>query len=406
MKNIWYISKYASPVKYGFGSRHFFLAKEFCKKGFKTIIISSDSNHLINFPQFEKRYNTETVEGVKTIWIKTKKYKSNSSFSRVLSWLDFEWKLFMLPQKKLDKPDYIIVSSLSLLTIINGVYLKKKYRAKLIFEIRDIWPLTLTEVDKINKHHPLIILLSLIEKFGIKNSDIIVGTMPNLSEHVNETLGINKKVYFIPQGLDESALSNPEEISENFINEFIPQNKFIIGYAGSIGKSNALDTFFDAAEKIKSEKEIYFVILGDGPLKKIFVDKYKHLNNLIFIPKVGKQQVQSVLKHFDVLYDSVLNSKLYNYGLSRNKWIDYMYAEKPIIASYEGFRSMLNEAHSGFFIEPENTQKLIETILQIKNMTKIERNDLGIKGKKWLIENRKFEKLATEYLNIIVNLNS
>lgn len=401
--NIWYISKYASPLKYGFASRHFYLSKEFVRKGNNATIISSDSNHLVNFPDFKRTYNQENIDGVDTWFIRTKKYDGANSVSRILSWFDFEWKLLKWNKKDLDHPDVIIVSSLSIFSILSGLIFRRKYGAKLVFEVRDIWPLTITEVSGTSNFHPFILLLSWIEKLGYKKSDIVVGTMPNLKEHVNEVLHEEREVYCIPQGVDVELYQNPEKLSEDYINNYIPKDKFIVGYAGTIGKSNALNTLVNAAEKMKDNDEIHFLLVGDGDYRENLIKRSSGLNNITFAPKVKKTQVQSVIQYCDVLYDSVIDSKLYDYGLSRNKWIDYMFAGKPMLVSFEGFKSMINEAGNGYFVKPENEKELMDRIIELYHMPNEKLIELGQKGKEWLLENRTFDKLAEKYLNIIKN---
>ncbi len=401
--NIWYISKYASPLKYGFATRHFYLSKEFEKKGINTTIISSDSNHLVNFPNFTQTYNQENIDGVETWFIRTKKYYGAHSFGRILSWFDFEWKLLKWSKKDLDTPDVIIVSSLSIFTIVSGLILRKKYGVKLIFEVRDIWPLTITEVAGTSNYHPFILLLSRIEKLGYRKSDIVVGTMPNLKEHVNNLLNVEKEVYCIPQGVDIELYQNPEKLSEEYIQKYIPKDKFIVGYAGTIGKSNALDTIVDVAEKLKDNEKIHFLLVGDGDYREELMERSSGIENLTFAPKVKKAQVQSVIQYCDVLYDSVIDSKLYDYGLSRNKWIDYMFAGKPMLVSFKGFKSMINEAENGYFVKPENTEELMEKIKELYHLPSKELMEMGQRGKDWLLENRTFDKLAEKYLKILKN---
>lgn len=401
--NIWYISKYASPIKYGFASRHFYLSKEFEKQGHSTTIISSDSNHLVNFPDFEKIYNQENIDGVDTWFIKTKKYNGANSFSRILSWFDFEWKLLKWEKNKLTKPDVIIISSLSIFTILSGLILRRKFRAKLVFEVRDIWPLTIIEVAGTSTFHPFILLLSWIEKLGYRKSDIVVGTMPNLKEHVKNILSYDREVYCIPQGVDIKLYEDPEKLNDEYKNKFIPKDKFIIGYAGTIGKSNALDTLVNVADELKDNNKIHFLLVGDGDYRVELMERSSHLSNITFAPKVKKAQVQSVIQYCDVLYDSVIASKLYDYGLSRNKWIDYMYAGKPMLVSFRGFKSMINEAGNGYFVQPENEEELINKIIELHHLPSEGLNELGQRGRKWLLENRTFEKLSVQYLNIIKN---
>ena len=205
MKKIWYISKYASIPTAGSsgpGERGFRLMQELAKRGFCVSIFTSDSNPISGVVASKKLYAQEYVTNVRVLKIKTLKYYGAKSILRILSWVDFELKLFLMPKSKFGKPDVIIVSSLSLLTILNGIVLKYFFKCRLVFEIRDIWPLTLIEEGGFNKYNPFILFLGLIERWGYKFSDVIVGTMPNLGEHVENVLGYKRDVFCIPMGFD------------------------------------------------------------------------------------------------------------------------------------------------------------------------------------------------------------
>jgi len=401
-KCIWYISKYvATPTSYNSGGRGYFLMKEIAKLGYTSIIITSDSNQLIKAPVLNKRYYYQNNDNFQIIWIKTIKYKIAKSFRRILSWIDFELKLFLMRKKELPKPDAIIVSSLSLLTILNGLLLRSVYHCRLIFEIRDIWPLTIIEEGGFKKNNPFVKFLSWIEKIGYKYSDIIVGTMPNLKEHVINVLGYEKNVSCIPMGVDLSLVNNQLQISEKYITEYIPKNRFIVAYAGTIGITNALDTFFECAKIMQDETNIHFLIVGEGDLLPYYQKKYLNLKNLTFAPKVPKQMVQSILKQCDLLYFSVHKSKVYRYGQSLNKIIDYMVAGKPIIASYTGYPSMINEACCGTYVEAKNINALKNEIIRYYKMPEEELKEIGQRGREWILNNRNYSKLAQEYLSII-----
>lgn len=401
-KCVWYISKYvATPSSSNFGGRGYFLMKEIARLGYTSIIITSDSNHLNEVPLLKKRYQYQKYGNFQIIWIKTIKYRGAKSFRRILSWLDFEIKLFLMRKKNLPKPDAIIISSLSLLTILNGLILRSLYHCRLIFEIRDIWPLTLIEEGGFKKNNPFIKFLSWIEKIGYKYTDIIVGTMPNLKEHVKNVLGYEKKVSCIPMGVDLSSIDNQLQISEKYINKYIPKNKFIVAYAGTVGITNALDTFFECAKIMQDKTDIHFLLVGKGDLLSSYQKNYSNLKNLTFAPKVPKQMVQSILTKCDLLYLSANNSKIWDYGQSLNKVIDYMVVGKPIIASYNGYPSMINEACCGTFIAAKNINALKDEIIRYYKMPKEELNQIGQRGREWILNNRNYSKLAQEYISII-----
>lgn len=401
-KTIWYISKYiAPPTAAKVGARGFFLLEEFVKNGCRAILFTSDSNHLVSPPLFNQKSFHETVENVEVYWLKTFKYDSARSLRRMISWLDFEWQLFCLSKKNISKPDIIIASSLSLLSILNGLRLKKKYKCKLVFEVRDIWPMVLTEAGKISPWNPFVLFLGWVEKLGYKRSDVIVGTMPNLSEHVKNVLGVEKAVHCIPQGVPPTLLKPASPLPETFINSFIPKNKFIVCHAGSIGADNALETLMTCAFKLQNNKDIHFLIVGEGYLKKKFQEETKELENITFAPRIEKDQVQSLLSHVEVVYFASHPSPIWRFGQSLNKVVDYMYSGKPIIASYSGYPSMINEADCGVFVPAGDVDSLVKEIERFSQMPEEERNKIGKRGRDWLLQNRTYSKLAKDYLDIL-----
>lgn len=398
------ISKYASPPNYSkMPARLFVLAKEFIKLGHNATLITSDSNHFSDYPKTNEIYNFETVENVPLYWLQTKKYIKTASIDRVLSWFDFERKLFKMDLNKIEKPDVVLVSSLSIFSIIYGYYLKKKFNAFLIFEIRDIWPLTMTEEGGFSKWHPLVLLIGFIEKFGYKKADLIVGTMPKLDLHVKNILGYEKPFYCSPLGFD--PVNYQEEVDNNnpFDNVF-PKDKVIVGYAGSMGITNALEPFIETIKLLKDNDKIHFMLVGSGDLKDIFQEELKDCTNVTFLPRIGQNEVKYFLQKCDILYLSTKDSKVWDYGQSMNKVVEYMLASKPIIASYTGYPSMINEANCGYFENTSNAKELKDKILSIVNMSEQERKNLGVNGKKWIYENRQYSNLAKQYINKIEEL--
>ena len=81
---------------------------------------------------------------------------------------------YLLFLKRAYLPDILVVSSLSFFTILNGLLFKFFFKVPLVFEIRDIWPLTLTAEGGYKNKNPLIMLMSFIEKIGYKYSDLII----------------------------------------------------------------------------------------------------------------------------------------------------------------------------------------------------------------------------------------
>lgn len=401
---VWYISKYIRPsTPDSVGARGFMIMNELAEKGYKILVITSDSNHIAAsyLPNLKSSYFVDQVNKMQICWIRVLKYKGAKSFRRILSWLHFEWRLWRLPKNQFSKPDVVVVSSLSIFTILNGILLRARYKCRLVFEVRDIWPLTLVEHGGFSRYNPFILVLAYIEKLGYQKADAIVGTMPNLSEHVTDVLGCNKPTFCIPMGVNGELPKVDIGISKSFRNKYIPKDKFIVAHVGTIGISNALDTLFKCALEMKKTEEIHFLVVGDGGLLSRYKSEYSCLSNITFAPKVLKSEVPSVLYLCDLLYFSAHCSKVWQFGQSLNKAVDYMQSGKPIVASYSGYPSMINEARCGSFVPTGNVGELRNEIVRYFSMKEDTRQKIGVRGQQWILKNRTFKKLANDYLKIL-----
>ncbi len=395
MKRIWYISKYARCPLYGHATRQFIYSRYFVKNGYNVSLISSRSTKLQNISEIKGLFKKDEFEGVDCYMINGIPALHGFSLRRIFSWIQFEIRLRRWSRKIQEKPDVVIVSSLSLLTILNGIFFKKKYKAKLVFEVRDIWPLTLAEVGGFSKKNPFYLFLRAIEKKGYRKADLIVGTMPNLKEHIQKSIGKDFKFAYIPMGIDTENL--------NFENKewYLPKDKFIVGYAGSIGNANQVEDILKAAEMLQDNEKILFAFLGDGPLKASLQEKYKHLKNIRWLPKVEKKYVNSFLEQCDILVNTWKKKSIYKYGVSPNKWIDYMYSARPVIVAYSGYPCIINEAGCGEFVEAENPKALAKAIENYSKKDKTELDEIGRKGKEYLLNKLNYDVLAKKYLNAI-----
>lgn len=378
------------------------LMREMVRSGHRCVVLTSNSTPLTVPPEVLGRELVADIEGVEMHWIRTLKYQRAKSIRRILSWLDFEWQLWRLPKKNLPRPDAIIVSSLSILTILNGLWLKRKYRCRLIFEVRDIWPLTIIEEGGFSARNPIVMGLRWLEKLAYRKADAIVGTMPNLGQHVAESVSHPAPVYCIPMGIAPEAVEQVTPVPSEWIEAHVPRDKFIVCHAGTIGITNALDTLFDCARLMRNDPNVHFLIVGEGGLQEHYQSICSDLPNVTFTGPVPKDMVQSVLSLCDLLYFSVHVSKVWKYGLSLNKVIDYMLIGKPIVASYTGYPTMVDEAGSGSSVPAGDPAALKSEIMRYVAMPPTQRADIGAKGRTWLLHHRPFRKLADDYLKILL----
>ncbi|MCK5809369.1 glycosyltransferase family 4 protein, partial [bacterium] len=370
------------------------------KAGHKTTIITASYSHFLKkYPKMDgNTYQTEDIDGIQYLWIKALTYTKSFDKKRVLKWFQFAFRLFFVARKLEDKPDVILCSPTAPFSILPAYFLAKKFRAKLVFEVRDIWPLTLIEIGGFSPNHPLIILMRWFEKFALKKSDIIVSNLMNYTDHIHN-LGLDREANWVSNGIDVGEMKKIEPL-EKSVAKKVPKAKFIVGYTGKLGVSNALDHLIESARLLKDNKDIAFVIVGDGQEKDALIESAKDLENVVFIDSIDKTQVQSMLVSFDVCYIGWKKEELYRFGTSANKVFDYMYSGKPIIQSIDANSDVVQVAECGLSVGAEDSTEIADAILKVSEMTVEERSRLGSNGQKYVLEHFTYEKLAQKYLEI------
>ena len=411
-KSVWFISKYLrvpggslefTDVVQTNGAnagRGFSLLRSLSKQGYDcTAFVARHDYSPFSSEKVPPREVT-IIDGVRVIFFNVLPFRKRQSLARILGWVQFELRLFFMKTQDVPKPDFIVASSLSILSILNGFAFRWRTKAKLIFEIRDVWPMVLTHNGGYSRFNPIVLVIQLIEWLGYKYSDAIVATMPNLGEHVENVLGFPRKVQCIPMGVADELLNGKEiSLPANLVDSF-PKDKFIVTYVGSIGVDNALDPLFEAIRILQHDTDIVFRIFGKGDL----LDKYKKdcadLDNVFFGGAIPNNMVQTVLNSSSLLFLATHPTAVLKYGQSLNKLIDYMYSGKPVLAAHSGFQSMINEAECGYFVPAGDPQSLCKEIITLSHLSKSELNKVGARGRTWLLENRLYDRLAGSYIDV------
>ncbi len=402
-KNIWIINQYAGSPYYGMNYRSYYLAKEFVKSGHSVNLFTGSYSHLFtNLPKTDGLFTKENIDGINYIWVKTPKYKSSKSIGRVFNMLVFMINLFFFNIFKLKKPDIIIVSSLSLFPVLNAYIWSKIFKVKFIFEVRDIWPLTLIEVGDFSKNHLLVLLLGWFERLGYKKAIYTVSLLSNAKEHMMSHGMLRERFRYIPNGVNLEEVKNYEDVDEN-IKKLIPKDKFIVGYVGTLGIANSLEYFLEAAKLLKDNSALHFILVGKGgeqdKLKEY--SKINNLTNVTFIDPIPKIQVQGMLKLFDVCYIGWHNKSIYKYGISANKIFDYMYSSKPILHSISIENDIVKNAKCGITVDSQNSEKIKDAIIKLSSKSESELREMGNNGHKYVCKYHSYDKLSKMYEELI-----
>jgi len=381
-KTFWLINQYASTPQTGMGGRHYYLALEMAKQGHNVFLISGSFGHKLRIKENQKRLvEKKFIDGFTHVKLRLLKYPNSHSPKRAINWFLFAFLLGFFIKNRLPRPDAILYSSPALIGYLGARHVAHKLNVPLIFEVRDIWPMTLIELGGFSPRHPFMRFMQWIEDKAYKECRLVLSTLPNAVEHMVNRGMCRKKFAWVPNGFSKAELAKPKPLDPAAVAQ-LPPDKFIVGYTGTLGVANALDTLLDAAERLKNDPDVVFVLVGGGKEKVALQRRAEDngLQNIIFIDPIPKAQVQSMLQRFDVCFLGWKDEPLYQYGVSPNKLPEYLVSGKPIIHSFSGACDPVAEAAAGLTVPAEDPVAIAKAIVELKNLPQAQRAIMGQRG--------------------------
>lgn len=403
MKTFWFINQYGTVPENGYGGRVFYLAKYFAKMGFQVYYIVARNHHLLNRGKSNPR--AQIIDGVNVVSIPTFPFTRSRSIIRVLNWFLFNSLLLLVKFRIKDRPHFIFASSPSPLVGVALITLSKRFFSISCFDVRDVWPMTLKALGNVKETSILFKMMAWCESFSMKNADILSSNLPNFSKRISEIPADTGKFLWVPNGYDHDEML-PVQYPGSIYRHLIPKDRFVIGYVGSVGLANALEYFVESAYILRDHDDLMFLIIGEGEKLnelKEFAEK-RGMTNILFLPKIKKDQVASVIEMLDVCYLGWRASNLYQYGISPNKIPEYFILGKPVLHSFSGPIDPVALAGAGITVPAEDANAISDSIVSLKNFSRNDLNKMGAMGKRYATANYNYENISRVLLEKIITL--
>ncbi len=270
--------------------------------------------------------------------------------------------------------DIIIVHEPSPITQgIPAIIVKKIQKIPLYFWVMDLWPESLISAGGI-KNKWILNTINRLVKWIYKNSDKLLITSLGFKKPILSKGNFEDKIVYFPNW-GEDVFLNKNDIKT----PSLPQG-FIVMFAGNIGEAQDFNSILQAALLLKENKNIHWVILGDGR-KKAYAEAFIKKNNLATtMHLMGKYPLETMPNFFDkadVMLVSLKDELVFNLTVPA-KIQAYMASKKPIVAMLNGEgQQIIRDADCGFSVPASDYHALGKLI---KEISKIDKNILKEKG--------------------------
>ena len=278
------------------------LARELKASGHEVCILTAMPNYpamQIHPDYIGKKYVVDEFENIPVhrAWIYVS--KNRSIISRLMNYFSFTFSSMYYASKIKGNFDYLMVESPPLFLGISAWWISKRKKAKMVFNVSDLWPESAEKLGVIS-NKMFLKLATILEEWLYKKAFMVTGQTQGIVQNI-KTRFPNKKVHWLPNGVDESIFSFKKQ--ENVRQQLkLSNDDFLIMYGGIIGLAQGLDVILDAAKLLPAESKITYLLLGDGPEKNRLQQRVveENIARVKFLELVSREVVPSYVDAVDV----------------------------------------------------------------------------------------------------------
>lgn len=401
--HILFLSHYFPPEVNAPASRTYEHARRWAQAAdVRVTVITNHPNHPqgVLYPGYVNRWLTrEEVDGIEVKRVKTYVAANAGVFRRTLNYLFFMIAAILAALWE-PTPDILVATSPQFFCALAGYVISVLKGCPFVFELRDIWPESIVTVGAM-RPGLAIRLLKWVELFLYRRSAHIVALTDAFRQYLLERGIVPEKISVLRNGVDLSFFV-PQEKPHDLLRSLNLEEKFVASYIGTIGMAHGIDRIVAVAEALKNHSEIVFLIVGEGAEKRHIegLVAQRRLPNLRILPGVSKEQIRGYYAISDLLLVTLRQTPLFRMVIP-SKIFEIMAMARPMLYTVDGeCRTILNEAGSGIFVEPENVKEMVQA-LSTFSQDRVLLARMGKKGRRFVEQTADRNRLADRYLQLL-----
>jgi glycosyltransferase involved in cell wall biosynthesis len=297
----------------------------------------------------------------------------------------------------------VIATSPQRLVGLTGWWLARAKRVPFVFEVRDLWPESLSAVGMGNDQSLLHRVLAKVAGFLYRQSDRIVVVTPAFKDHLVKNWKVpEEKISVVPNGV-ETELFHPEEANADLKKEIGAEGKFIACYIGTMGMAHGLEIVLEAATELKKTMpQAFFLLVGDGAEKENIAAHARSLglSNLRLVDSQPRGKIPAYICASDVCLVLLKRTPVFETVIP-TKMLEFMACARPVILGVAGqAMQIVQEAQAGLCIQPENAKELAQAVMRLASDGALGKS-LGSNGRKYILKHFSRPQTAASYLDIL-----
>lgn len=407
---ILYVCQYYPPEMGAPAARASELASHWVRAGHDVTVLTGFPNHPTGTldPGYRSRFwrgvCREEIDGTKIVRTWLLPYPNRKAYERILNYSSFCLSA-ALTGSFVQQPDVVIATSPQLLVGLSGWWIAQIKDIPLIFEVRDLWPESLTGVGLGSQNSALAKVLGRIAGFLYKHCNHLVVVTPAFKDFLVSNWNVSaEKISIVENGVEPELFAPGDSQGQKA--QLGLEGKFVVSYIGTMGMAHGLTTILATAARLQHElPNVIFLLVGEGADKErlVALAAERNLTNIRFVSQQPRSKIPGIIQASDLCLVLLKKAAVFETVIP-TKMLEFMSCGRPILLGVEGqARRIMEDADAGVFVQPESDSELAQKIrFMYDSAAMCER--MGQNGRQYILNNLSREQTAAKYLRLMERL--
>lgn len=379
------------------------LVEGFVQRGHEVVVLTGKPNYpsgkiAEGYKFWGVKY--EEYKGAKVIRVPLIPRRNGGNKDLIINYFSFVFFAQWYVMTHKIKVDYVICHETSpIIQIYPAFWVKWRNKCKVGMWILDLWPESVVAAGK--QYGGFVMgLLNRMVKNIYRRCDTLFVAAKTFADSINAKGDFNDKIVYAPNWA-EDLFCDKSNIDNQKYNALIPKG-FVVMFAGNIGKAQDFDAIVKAAYITREEKDIKWVIVGDGRKRADAEQQVKELgieDTVIFLGRYPVTEMPSFFVHADVMLVSLKDEYIFSLTIPA-KTQAYMASGKPILTMINGVgNDVVNEAQCGLTANAGDYKQLAENVVTLYNSDRKLLVEMGENAERYYKTNFSKDDIIDKMLN-------
>ncbi len=345
----------------------------------------------------------EEVDGYRVLRTWLYATRNAGVLRKTLSHISFMFSSVLLGTRKSGPADVVVASSPTFFSALGAWAIARLKRARLVVEVRDLWPAIFVELGVLRNRF-VIRILERIELWLYSAADAVVVVSEGFKADLVRRGVSPEKVTTIFNGVDLEQFAVDEPADPQIRAELgASQDDTLVLYIGAHGISHGLETIADAAKGLDDE-QIVFAFVGEGAAKEKLVRRVAEIGatNVVTRPGVTRDEVPRIIASADICLVPLRDIPLFE-SFIPSKMFEFLACGKAVVGSLSGEAATILEQAGAVVVEPEQPLALAAAVASLAEQPD-RREAMGRVGRAHVESHFDRRHLADRYLKLLHSL--